>query len=80
MLKQAAGSVMSLQGKPVETVIYLDLADGSRAVLESQSLRVVPEEALLAQLREVAGVNGLRVRGGWRPPPKEPRRKFTKAS
>ena len=80
MLKQASGSVMSLQGKPVETVIYLDLADGSRAVLESQSLRVVPEEALIAQLREVAGVNGLRVRGGWRPPPKEPRRKFTKAS
>ena len=78
MLKQAAGSVMALQGRPVDTVIHLDLADGSRAVLSSQALRVVPEEALISQLMKVAGVDGLRVRGGWRPTPREPRRKYTR--
>ncbi|MCH2161103.1 MAG: DNA polymerase III subunit alpha [Phycisphaerales bacterium] len=78
MLKQAAGSVMALQGRPVETVVYLDLADGSRAVLSSQALRVVPDDTLINQLKKVAGVDGLRVRGGWVPSVREPRRKFTR--
>ena len=80
MLKQAAGSVMALQGKPVDTMIHLEFADGRYAVLASRSLRVVPDDVLLSQLTKVAGVDGIRVCGGWRPPAKQGRRKFARAN
>jgi DNA polymerase-3 subunit alpha len=77
-LKQSAGSVQALSGRPVETVIHLRLANGQHVVLASPGIRVVPDDALVARLRE-AGADGVRVRGGFIPPRKEDRRrKFAK--
>ena len=77
-LKQSAGSVQALSGRPVETVIHLRLANGQHVVLASPGIRVVPDDALVARLRE-AGADGVRIRGGFIPPRKEDRRrKFAK--
>jgi DNA polymerase-3 subunit alpha len=80
VLKQAAGNSAVQQGQAVDTVIHLELADGGCAVLVSHGLQVIPHEELISQLRGVAGVDGIRVRGGWRPARKESRRRFPRAS
>ena len=67
-LRQASGSVQSLEGRPVETYVHLNLADGRRVVLSAPELRVVPSQQLTARIRE-AGADGVRVRGGFVPAP-----------
>ena len=80
VLKQATGNIAAREGQAVDTFIHIELADGGCAILATHEMQVVPHEALLSQLRGVAGVDGIRVRGGWRPPRKESRRRFPRAS
>ncbi len=74
LLRQAAGSVASLQGRPVD--VHLRLVVGARAVLmHSAAIRVVPERALLAKLAAtLEGVGKVRVIGGHIPQRERPRR------
>ncbi|MBL9119182.1 MAG: DNA polymerase III subunit alpha [Phycisphaerae bacterium] len=71
-LRQASGSVASLQGRPVPVSIHVDLAD-KRVTLASERLRVVPDAPLLDRLRRFLGASGVRVRGGYLPPRRAPR-------
>jgi DNA polymerase-3 subunit alpha len=80
VLKQASRSAATMSGRAVPTVIHLELANGGSAVLLSRKLEVIPDDVLRSQLVSVAGVDGVRVKGGFRPPPKPARRKFTRAS
>jgi DNA polymerase-3 subunit alpha len=82
VLKQASGIASTARGRAVPTVVHLELANGGRAVLASRRFEVVPDDALLGQLKSVAGVDGLRVRGGYRPTIKgrPSRGQFTRAS
>ena len=73
-LKQAAGSVHALSGRPVETVLHLRLDGGRHVVLAAPGVRVVPDDDLVARLRE-AGADGVKVRGGFIPPRRENRRR-----
>lgn len=73
-LRQASRSVAALSGRPVETAVHLRLNDGRTVVLSSPGIRVVPDDELVARLRD-AGADGVRVRGGYVPPRKEDRRR-----
>jgi len=71
-LRQASGSVASLQGRPVPVSIHVDLED-SRVTLASERIRVVPDAALLDRLCRCLGADAVRVRGGYLPPRRAPR-------
>ncbi len=71
-LRQASGSVASLQGRPVPVSIHVDLAE-QRVTLSADRLRVVPDGQLLGRLRHFLGNQGVRVRGGYLPPRRPPR-------
>ncbi len=71
-LRQASGSVASLQGRPVPVSIHVDL-DDKRVTLASERLRVVPDAGLIDRLRRFLGANAVRVRGGYLPPRRQPR-------
>ena len=66
MLKQAASSVASLRGRPVEVSIAIRV-DELAVGLAPRGIRVVPEPALLVRLEELLGPGCVRVRGGHRP-------------
>jgi len=69
-LRQAAGSVLSLKGRPVEVAILLEV-DGGIATLIPHGLRVVAEAGVLRKLTEIVGAGRVIVRGGWIPPKRE---------
>ena len=69
-LRQAAGSVANLKGRPVEVLIALEV-DGGVAMLAPHAIRVVAERQTLRKLAEAAGSGRVIVRGGWMPPRKE---------
>jgi DNA polymerase-3 subunit alpha len=75
VLRQASGSAQSLQGRPVEVMLRVEIEDGRDVVMSARGMRVVPTQALVARLRETLGTLGeVAVVGGWMPPRKEPRR------
>jgi DNA polymerase-3 subunit alpha len=75
VLRQASGSSQSLQGRPVDVVLRVEIEDGRDVVMSARAIRVVPTQALVARLRETLGALGeVTVLGGWTPPKKEPRR------
>jgi len=75
LLRQAAGGSQSLQGRPVDTMLRVELEDDRDVVMMARGLRVVPSDALLMRLRATLGTLGeVRVIGGWLPPRREPRR------
>ncbi len=77
ILRQAAGGSQSLQGRPVDTFLRIELEDGREVVMAARGLRVVPSAALLTRLRETLGELGdVNVIGGWIPAKREPRRTF----
>jgi len=74
LLRQAASSVSSLRGRPVEVTVTLELG-GESVVIVPRGLRVVPTADLMHRLGELVGAAGVRVRGGHRPPrQRSPRR------
>ncbi len=74
VLRQAAGGIKALDGRPVDTWLRLRLEDGRDVVMMAKGLRVVPDQALLARLRDMLGELGeATVHGGWAPPAKKPR-------
>ncbi|MSR69961.1 MAG: DNA polymerase III subunit alpha [Phycisphaerales bacterium] len=75
VLRQAAGSVLSLKGRPVEVAVILEVAAGS-ATLLPHGMRVVAEKNLLRKLTEIAGPGRVIVRGGWVPPKRERENRF----
>jgi DNA polymerase III subunit alpha len=75
VLRQASGSSQSLQGRPVDVVLRVEIEDGRDVVMSARAIRVVPTQSLIARLRETLGALGeVAVLGGWVPPKKEPRR------
>jgi DNA polymerase-3 subunit alpha len=75
LLRQAAGGSQALQGRPVDTVLRVELEDDRDVVMMARGLRVVPTNALVQRLRETLGDLGeVRVVGGWVPPRREPKR------
>jgi DNA polymerase-3 subunit alpha len=66
LLRQASSSVASLQGRPVEVALDVDLGR-ERITLLPRGLRVVPDPDLLHRIASVVGEANLRVVGGWRP-------------
>ena len=75
LLRQASASGDVLKGRPVETVLRVELEDGRDAVLLVRGVRVVPSRTLVDRVRQTLGAMGeVRVLGGWVPPRKEPRR------
>ncbi|MFZ4721888.1 MAG: DNA polymerase III subunit alpha [Phycisphaerales bacterium] len=75
VLRQASGSSQSLQGRPVDVVLRVEIEDGRDVVMSARAIRVVPTQTLVARLRETLGALGeVAVLGGWVPPKKEPRR------
>ncbi len=75
-LRQAAGSVLSLKGRPVEVAVILEVAGGT-ATLLPHGVRVVAEQGVLRRLTEIAGAGRVIVRGGWVPPKRERESRFT---
>ena len=73
ILRQAAGSVAALSGRPVDVDIRTEV--GGRVVLmRSSALHVVPERALLTKLATALdGVARVRVLGGYVPQRERPR-------
>jgi hypothetical protein len=73
ILRQAAGSVAALSGRPVDVDVRAEV--GGRVVLmRSNALRVVPERALLTKLATALdGVARVRVLGGYVPQRERPR-------
>ena len=69
-LRQAAGSVLSLKGRPVEVAVLLEV-DGGIATLLPHGVRVVAEAGVLRKLTEIVGAGRVIVRGGWLPPKRE---------
>jgi DNA polymerase-3 subunit alpha len=75
VLRQASGSSQSLQGRPVEVVLRVEIEEGRDVVMGTRGIRVVPTAQLVARLRETLGALGeVAVVGGWTPPRREPRR------
>jgi DNA polymerase-3 subunit alpha len=73
MLRKAAGSVVSLSGRPVPVEVRVPAGD-SNVQLRSASLRVVPDRALLGGLANtLQGVARVRVIGGHVPQRERPR-------
>ncbi|MFO0962697.1 MAG: DNA polymerase III subunit alpha [Phycisphaerales bacterium] len=73
LLRQAAGSVASLRGRPVDVHLRV-LLEGRAVLLHSAGIRVVPERALLAKLAAtLAGVGRVRVVGGHVPQRERPK-------
>ncbi|MBU3684555.1 MAG: DNA polymerase III subunit alpha [Phycisphaerales bacterium] len=73
ILRQAAGSVAALSGRPVDVDVRTEV--GGRVVLmRSSALHVVPERALLTKLATALdGVARVRVLGGYVPQRERPR-------
>jgi DNA polymerase-3 subunit alpha len=71
-LRQASSSVASLHGRPVPISIHVDI-DDTRVTLEAERLRVVLDGQLLGRLRRLLGPEGVGVRGGYLPPPRQGR-------
>jgi len=71
-LRKASGSVASLQGRPVEVSIHVDLG-ADRVTLVADRLRVVPDATLVSELTRVLGSGRVLVRGGHCPPKRQPR-------
>lgn len=69
-LRQAAGSVLSLKGRPVEVAIMIEVESGV-ATLVPHGMRVVAEAGVLRKLTEIVGAGRVVVRGGWMPPKRE---------
>ena len=69
-LRQAAGSVLSLKGRPVEVAVIIEVQGGT-ATLLPHGVRVVAEAGVLRKLTEIAGAGRVVVRGGWIPPKRE---------
>jgi hypothetical protein len=75
LLRQASASGDVLKGRPVETVLRVEMEDGRDAVLMVRGVRVVPSRTLVDRVRQTLGAMGeVRVLGGWVPPRREPRR------
>jgi DNA polymerase-3 subunit alpha len=73
VLRQACGSVVSLQGRPVDVHVKLQM-DGRLVHMHSRGLRVVPDRALLAKLSSaLQGVARVTVHGGYLPQREQPR-------
>jgi DNA polymerase-3 subunit alpha len=73
ILRQAAGSVAALSGRPVEVDVRAEV-DGRTVLLRSSALHVVPERALLTKLATALdGVARVRVLGGYVPQRERPR-------
>ena len=75
-LRQAAGSVVSLKGRPVEVVVIVEVEGGS-ATLLPHGMRVVAEKGLLRKLTEIVGPGRVVVHGGWVPPKRERESRFS---
>ncbi len=75
VLRQAAGSVVSLKGRPVEVAVIVEVAGGS-ATLTPHGVRVVAEKNLLRKLTEIVGPGRVIVHGGWVPPKRERENRF----
>ncbi|MCE9620537.1 MAG: DNA polymerase III subunit alpha [Planctomycetes bacterium] len=74
VLRQSAGGMQSLDGRPVDTWLRLQLEDGREVVMMARGLRVVPDQQLLSRVRAVlADLGEVTVHGGWTPPAKKPR-------
>jgi DNA polymerase-3 subunit alpha len=71
-LRKASGSVASLQGRPVDVSIHVDLGD-DRVTLVADRIRVVPDATLLGELGRLLGADRVHVRGGHRPAKRQPR-------
>ena len=72
LLRQAGGSVASLQGRPVDVFIRVTV-DGRDVQLRSHAVRVVPERSLIAKLANtLEGVGRVRIVGGHVPQRERP--------
>ncbi len=72
-LKQACGSVASLQGRPVDVAVQVKV-DGKVVHLHSNGLKVVPDRTLLNRLSSaLQGVGRVTVHGGYVPQREKPR-------
>jgi DNA polymerase-3 subunit alpha len=71
-LRKASGSVASLQGRPVDVSIHVDLGD-DRVTLVADRIRVVPDAVLVGELTRLLGPGRVLVRGGHRPAKRAPR-------
>jgi DNA polymerase III alpha subunit len=73
ILRQAAGSVAALSGRPVDVDVRTEVG-GRVVILRSNALHVVPERALLTKLATALdGVARVRVLGGYVPQRERPR-------
>jgi DNA polymerase-3 subunit alpha len=73
ILRQAAGSVAALSGRPVDVDVRAEV-DGRIVLMRSGALHVVPERALLTKLATALdGVARVRVLGGYVPQRERPR-------
>ena len=74
VLRQAAGGMQALDGRPVDTWLRVQLEDGREVVMMARGLRVVPDQNLLLRIRSMlADLGDVTVHGGWIPPGKKPR-------
>ena len=74
VLRQAAGGMQALDGRPVDTWLRVQLEDGREVVMMARGLRVVPDQNLLSRIRAMlAELGDATVHGGWIPPGKKPR-------
>ncbi|MSR44893.1 MAG: DNA polymerase III subunit alpha [Phycisphaerales bacterium] len=74
-LRQAAGSVLSLKGRPVEVAVLIEVDEGC-ATLIPRGVRVVAEPGILRKLNEIVGPGRVTVCGGWVPPKRERESRF----
>ena len=74
VLRQAAGGMQALDGRPVDTWLRVQLEDGREVVMMARGLRVVPDQNLLSRVRAMLMELGeATVHGGWIPPGKKAR-------